>query len=66
VGKTQAFDLAQRGFGFHALGHQHIADVPHQAGEIGHHPAGAVVFPQLVHQRNIELDHIHRQVDQIA
>jgi len=66
VGKAQAFDLAQGGFGLHAFGHQHIADVRHQAGEIGHHPAGAAVFSQLVHQRNIELDHIHRQVDQIA
>jgi len=66
VSKAQAFDLAQRGFGFHALGHQRIAYVRHQAGEIGHHLAGAVVVSQFVHQRYIELDHIHRQVDQIA
>jgi len=66
VGKAQAFNLAKRGLGFDALGHQRIADVRHQAGEIGHHPAGAVVLSQLVHQRNVELDHVHRQVDQIA
>jgi len=66
MGNAQAFDFAQHGFGFHALGHQRITRVAHHARKIRHHLAGAVVLSQLVHQRDVELDHIDRQVDQVA
>jgi len=66
MGNAEGFDLLQHSLGLHALGHQHIADIVHHAGEIGHYLAGTVVFRQFFHQRYVEFDDINRQVDQVA